>query len=69
MFFIIFTEKHLCWSLFYKSAVLEAAAFSNFIKQWLQYSNTPTTIFEIFKNIIFTEHSLVVAASGSVKNF
>ena len=51
-----------------KSAVLKAAAFSNFIKKM-----TPTQAFfyeycESFKNIVFTEHSLPVAASAPVKN-
>ena len=67
--FTIFTEKHLCWSLFFnKSAVPKSAAFSNFIKKM-----TPTQAFfceycEIFKDIVFTEHSLPVAASAPVKS-
>ena len=56
-------------SLFDKSAVLKAADSSNFIKKM-----TPTQAFfceycEIFKNIVFTEHSHPVTASAPVKNF
>ena len=63
----IFTEKTpMLESLW--SAVLKAAAFSNFIKKM-----TPTLAFfceycEIFKNVVSTEHSFPVAASAPIKN-
>ena len=55
-------------SLFNKPARLKAATFSNFIEKM-----TPAQAFfceycEIFKNIVFTEYSLPVAASAPVKN-
>ena len=49
-------------SLFHnKSAVLKAAAFRNFIKKMAPRQTFFCEYCEIFKNIIFTEHSLPVA--------
>ena len=52
-----------------KSAVLKAAAFSNFIEKMTRTQAFFYEYCESFKNIVFTEHSIPVAASAPAKNF
>ena len=56
----IFTEKHLCWSLFNKVAGVKAY---NFIKKRLRHRCFPVNTAKIFKNSFFYRTPLI-AASG-----